>query len=65
MARASERLSLGDITCGICLYRYFEMGYEVERPEFVMRWYRRLEQRRAYRQAVMQNFDELRGRTEY
>ena len=60
-----ERLSVGDIACGVCLYRYFEMGYEVERPEFVMQWYRRLAQREAYRETVMRDFEELYGRTEF
>jgi glutathione S-transferase len=60
-----ERLSVGDIACGVCLYRYFEMDFEVERPEFVMQWYRRLAQREAYRETIMQGFDELYGRTEF
>ena len=60
-----DKLSVGDIACGVCLYRYFEMGYDVERPEFVMQWYQRLTQRQAYRQSVAQKFDELCGRTEF
>lgn len=60
-----ERLSVGDIACGVCLYRYFEMGFAVERPEFVMQWYQRLVRREAYRDAIMQGFDELYGRTEF
>lgn len=60
-----DKLSVGDIACGVCLYRYFEMGYAVERPEFVLRWYRRLVRREAYRRAVVRNFDELCGRTAF
>ncbi len=60
-----DSLSVGDIACGVCLHRYFEMGFEVERPAFVMRWYQRMAQRPAYRLVVMQDFDELRGRTGY
>ena len=60
-----ERLSVGDISCGVCMYRYFEMGYEVECPEHVMQWYERLARRPAYRQAVMRAFEELYGRTDY
>ena len=60
-----EHLSVGDIACGVCLYRYFEMGYDVERPEFVMQWYRRLSRRDAYRNSIMRPFDELYGRTDF
>ena len=62
---AGETLSTADIACGVCLYRYFEMGFEVDRPEHVWRWYRRLARRDAYRAAVMQPFGELYARTEF
>lgn len=62
---AGERFGIGDISCAVCLYRYFEMGFAVERPENVMRWYRRLAEREAYRDTVMLVFDDLRGRTDY
>ncbi len=60
-----DELSLADITCGVCLYRYFEMGLECERPQAVMRWYRQLCRRPAYRATVMTGFAELEGRLEF
>jgi glutathione S-transferase len=60
-----ERFGLGDIPCAVCLYRYFEMGFEVPKPEYVMQWYARLAGRPAYRATVMTAFDELRGRLEF
>jgi glutathione S-transferase len=60
-----DELTLADIPAGTALYRYFEL--EIERPAVpnVEAWYRRLQQRDAYRQHVMIPFDELRGRLDY
>ena len=60
-----DALTLADITAGTSLYRYFEL--EIERPSLpqVERWYRTLQQRDAFRRAVMIPFDELRGRLDY
>lgn len=57
--------SLADIPIGTCLYRYYEL--EIERPSVpnVEAWFRRLQQRPAYRQYVMVPFGELRGRLDY
>ena len=60
-----ERFTMGDISCAVCLYRYFEMGLEVARPAALMRWYRRIGEREAYRDTVMVDFTELRGRLDY
>ena len=60
-----DAFGIGDIPCAICLYRYFEMGYEVPEPPFVMQWYARLAKRPAYRETVMKAFDELFGRLEF
>jgi glutathione S-transferase len=59
---AGDAISLADI--GTALYRYFEI--EIERPSVphVEAWYRRLQDRPAYRARVMLPFDELRGRLE-
>ena len=62
---AGDYFSLADISCGVCLFRYFNMGLEVEQPPQVMRWYRQLSQRPAFRHTIMQPFDELEGRTEF
>lgn len=60
-----ESFTMGDIPCAVCLYRYFEMGLVVERPEHVMRWYRFLSERDAYKNTIMTAFDELKGRVDY
>jgi glutathione S-transferase len=60
-----DRLSLADIPAGTSLFRYFEL--DIERPPVpnVEAWYRRLQDRRAYREHVMVPFEELRGRLDY
>ena len=60
-----EKMTLADITIGTHLYRYFEI--DIERPDIpnIENWYARLQQRPAYRDAVMIPFDELFGRLEY
>jgi glutathione S-transferase len=60
-----DTLTLADIPAGTSLYRYFEL--EIERPSLrnVEAWYRRLQERRAYREHVMVPFGELRGRLDY
>lgn len=62
---AGEAFSMGDIPCAVCLYRYFNMGIEVEQPQYVMQWYQRLAQRDAFEHTVMVAFDELKGRTRF
>jgi glutathione S-transferase len=60
-----ERLSLADIPIGASLYRYFEL--DIDRPHLpnVQAWYRRLQERMAYREHVMVPFEDLRGRLEH
>lgn len=60
-----EMLSLADIPIGTSLYRYFEL--DIERPHMpnLEAWYKRLQQRPAYREHVMVPFAELRGRLDY
>jgi glutathione S-transferase len=57
-----DALTLADIPAGTALYRYFEL--DIERPEVrhVEAWYRRLQERAAYRAGVMIPFGELYGR---
>jgi len=62
---AGDFFSLADIACGVCLFRYFNMGLAVDEPPQVMRWYRQLSQRTAFRHTIMQPFDELEGRSEF
>lgn len=62
---SGNHLTLADIPAGTALFRYFEL--EIERPSIpnVEAWYRRLQERTAYRENVMVPFDELRGRLDY
>jgi glutathione S-transferase len=55
-------LTLADIPAGTALYRY--VALDIERPavRHVEAWYRRLQERPAYRAGVMIPFDELYGR---
>ena len=62
---AADDFSLAEIAIGVCLYRYFNMGLEVEQPPAVMDWYQRLSQREPFRNTIMQPFGELEGRIEY
>lgn len=62
---AGDRLSMGDIPCAVFLYRYANMGLDVEWPTHVDQWYKRLAMRDPYRQTVMRPFDELRGRLQF
>jgi glutathione S-transferase len=62
---AGTVFSMGDIPVATYLYRYFEMGVEVEKPANVMAWYQRLSDRQAFRQTIMTPFNELEGREQY
>ena len=57
-----DRFGLADIPAGLNLFRYF--GIPIERPSVpnVEAWYRRLQERPAYREHVMLPFDHLFGR---
>lgn len=59
---AGDRLSYADIAAGVSLYRWFSM--EIDRPAMpgVENWYRRLQERPAFRRAVMVSYAELVGR---
>ena len=58
-------LTLADLPAGTTLFRYFEL--EIDRPAVpnVEAWYRRLQDRPAYREHVMVPFGELFGRLDY
>ena len=59
---AGNSLSYADVAAGVALFRWFTM--ELDRPAMpgVENWYRRLELRPAFRQAVMVDYAELVGR---
>jgi glutathione S-transferase len=60
-----DQLTLADVPAATNLFRYFNL--EIKRPSLpnVERWYRLLQERRAYREHVMIPFDELYGRLAY
>jgi glutathione S-transferase len=60
-----DTFTMGDIPCAVCLYRYFHMGPDVDRPEHVLLWYERLSQRNAFADTIMIPFDELKGRLDF
>jgi glutathione S-transferase len=60
-----DRLTLADIPAGTHLYRYFNIDIARPRVPNVERWYRRLQDRPAYRTHVMVPFADLYGRLEY
>jgi glutathione S-transferase len=62
---AGDSFTMGDIPCAVCLYRYFHMGLDVDRPAQVLSWYQRLAQRSAFADTIMTPFDELKGRVDY
>ena len=59
---AGNSLSYADIAAGVALYRWFTM--DIERPAMpgVELWYKRLQERPAFRKAVMVSYAELVGR---
>ncbi|WEK06318.1 MAG: glutathione S-transferase family protein [Candidatus Devosia phytovorans] len=59
---AGDRLSYADIAAGVALYRWFSM--EIDRPAMpgVENWYRRLQERPAFRKAIMVSYAELVGK---
>ena len=59
---AGETLTFGDIPAGAQLYRFFTL--EIDRPSLpsLEEWYKRLQEREAYRTHVMVPFDDLKGR---
>lgn len=59
---AGDSLSYADIAAGVALYRWFTM--DIDRPAMpgVENWYLRLQQRPAFRKAVMVSYEDLVGR---
>jgi glutathione S-transferase len=62
---AGDAFGIADIPCATSLYRYFNMGLEVERPQNLIRWYESLLQRPAFQQTIAVAFDELQGRANF
>ena len=57
-----DELSLADIPAGTALYRWFTLEIPRAPAPHVEAWYARLQDRPAYRSAVMVPYGELRGR---
>jgi glutathione S-transferase len=60
---AGEKFSMGDIPCATCLYRYFSMGLSVDKPKYILSWYNRLSERKAFQHSIMVPYIELKGRS--
>ncbi len=60
-----NQLSLADIAVGAVLYRLTSQGLSIELPPHVARWYQGLQSRAGYRQWIMSDFSELKGREDY
>jgi glutathione S-transferase len=59
---SGNQFTMADIPSGALLYRYFGMGLRNPDMPNLMAWYDRLCARKAYRQQIMQPFDDLFGR---
>ncbi len=62
---AGDALTIADIPAGTLLFRYFAL--DLDRPALpnVEAWYRRLEERPAYRAHVEVSFEDLKGRLDF
>jgi glutathione S-transferase len=57
-----REFTLADVTVGVALFRYYEL--DLPRPELphLDAWYKRLQERAGYKEHVMLDFSEMRGR---
>jgi glutathione S-transferase len=62
---AGDRFTIADIASGVHLYRYYTMGTAFSALPNVEAWYKRLQDRGAYREHVMISYEELRGRLSF
>ena len=62
---ARDTFTLADIASGVHLYRYYTMGTPFPTLPNVEAWYKRLQERAAYREHVMISYEELRGRLSF
>lgn len=58
---AGDAISMGDIPLASVLYRYYDIAIEREDLPNLARYYERLTQRPAYREAVMTSYEALRA----
>ena len=57
--------TVADISIGVYLHRLWSIDLDIEFPDNVRQWYRRLAERAAYHRWVMSDFTELQGRSDY
>ena len=57
---AGASISLADITAGSLMYRLTDVAPDLVARPALQRWYGALQERKAYRNSVMTNYDELR-----
>ena len=62
---AGDSFAVADIASGVHLYRYYTMGTDFPALPNVEAWYKRLQDRAAYREHVMISYEELRGRLSF
>jgi glutathione S-transferase len=62
---AGDAFSLADIAAGTHLYRYYTMGTPYPSFPNIEAWYKRLQERAAYREHVMISYEELRGKLSF
>ena len=62
---AGDAFSIADIASGVHLYRYYTMGTPFPALPNIEAWYKRLQNRAAYREHVMISYEELRGRLSF
>ena len=62
---AGDTFTIADIASGVHLYRYYTMGTPFPTLPNVEAWYKRLQERAAYREHVMISYEELRGRLSF
>jgi glutathione S-transferase len=62
---AGDAFSLADIAAGTHLYRYYTMGTPYPSLPNIEAWYKRLQERAAYREHVMISYEELRGKLSF
>jgi glutathione S-transferase len=60
-----DRFSLADIPAGSVLYRYYDLDIERPKAPNVEAWYRRLQERPAYRAHIMLDYSEFKERLVY
>ncbi len=62
---SGQTITLADICTGVYLHRLKHIDLNIEFPDAVQNWYKRLSERPAYQKWGMSDFTSLQGRSEY